>query len=40
MTQVGWLEILEYAPLKVSSLILSGTNFGGQIHTEFCSGLE
>jgi len=32
--------ILECAPLKVLSLISFGANFGGQVHTKFCSSLE
>jgi len=35
-----WLGILDCAPLKVSSSISTGVNFGGLVHTEFCSGLE
>ncbi|KEH38292.1 hypothetical protein MTR_2g067390 [Medicago truncatula] len=31
---VIWLGILECAPLKVLGSILSGANFGGQVHTE------
>jgi len=31
---------LECAPLKVSDSIPFGANFGGQVHTELCSGLE
>jgi len=31
---------LECAPLKVSDSIPYGANFGGQVHTELCSGLE
>jgi len=33
-------EILECAPLKVLGLILFNVNFGGQVHTELCSGFN
>ncbi|KEH29366.1 hypothetical protein MtrunA17_Chr4g0018271 [Medicago truncatula] len=36
----GWFGILEYASLKVSGSIPFNVNFGGQVHTVLCSGLE
>jgi len=36
----GWFEILECAPLKVLGSISSGVNFGGEVYTKLCSGLE
>jgi len=36
----GWLGILEFAPLKLSSSIPSSANFSGQVHIELCSGFK
>ncbi|AES73579.1 hypothetical protein MTR_3g106390 [Medicago truncatula] len=38
---IGWLEILEFAPPKISGSILSGVNFGGlSPYIAFCSGFK
>jgi len=34
------LGILEFVPLKVSGSIVTGANFGGQVHTELALALN